>query len=604
MMEIDEEDILRSVANGGQIDYSVWPALLPRIISRIERVARHEFPIPMLPPPASTTIPSSIPPTQTQTDSEPAENFLSPLPSSPLEPTSSNSSQENKENTPIAPRIQPPPTSTPTQPAPAAVALPPGTLPLQILSMLAEITSTLQSTFPKYPPHTLQRLSELVIAPKHHYRSLPTYLHALDRVVHVTSGLNIYPLPPAIPDMRSGSLLSNGLSDALAAPSPWATPGSDEALGGALLTPIPWLQPNHHGIGGPSSALSTPGQRSPNPAGSGGSNNGSGSQSSSSSSAGGNNPMSSSAAGIGNTDLEGEVRTESTETIDGPNGVGSIETVSVSVNGIPSMGARGVGVTQGELLRQEQRAGVVPVSQLVPSHHVHSANPHAQVHRRASASPTSEATQGQAQGQGGEGERKEASPPSAAEVDAAAAVENGNGNGNAGAGATQTPQPTVDADAPVGSIAGSEEEKPHARGPEEIGPEDMGPQHATTSSTSSGPGGVEMQGIDIEAAVGRKRGASKSPPTKSDEDKMDVEVLQTQGQQGQGGEGSANVTTRKSRSRSSTPKREAEDELEGGGVKRVKEEAGAEAKGKEDTAMDTSADGKDSAEGEAEKGGG
>ncbi|KAI0881201.1 uncharacterized protein GGS22DRAFT_71890 [Annulohypoxylon maeteangense] len=590
MMEIEEEDILRNIANGGQIDYSVWPALLPRIISRIERVARHEFTIPMLPPPAATIIPSSIPPPQTQSDSEPAENFLSPLPSSPLEPTSSSSSQDNKENTPIAPRIQPRPSTAPAQTtAPAAVALPPGTLPQQILSMLAEITSTLQSTFPKYPPHTLQRLSELVIAPRHHYRSLPTYLHALDRVVHVTSGLNIYPLPPAIPDMKSGSLLSNGLTDALAAPSPWATPGSDEALGGALLTPIPWLQPNHHGIGGPSSALSTPGQRSPNPSAGG----------SQGSNAGASGPV----GGMGGNDLEGEVRTESTETIDGPNGVGSIETVSVSVNGIPSMGARGIGVTQGELLRQEQRAGVVPVSQLVPSHHVHSANPHAQVHRRASASPTSEAPQGQVQE-----ERKSVSPPTAAEVDAAAAASptsagGGNGGGNtaagAGVGATVQPNPTpVDADAPVGSIAGSEEEKPHARGPEEIGPEDMGPQHGS-SSTSSTVGGVEMQGIDIEAAVGRKRGASKSPPTKPDEDKMDVEVSQAQT-----GEASA----RKSRSRSTTPKREAEDELDGGGgVKRVKEEEG---KGKgEGTAMDTSADDnkKDTAErgeGEAEKGGG
>ncbi|KAI0895776.1 hypothetical protein F4806DRAFT_69275 [Annulohypoxylon nitens] len=564
MMEIEEEDILRNIANGGQIDFSVWPALLPRIISRIERVARYEFPIPSLAPPAPTIIPSSIPPPQTQTDSEPTESFLSPLPSSPIEPTSSSSSQENKENTPIAPRPNPPSTSAAQTPAPPA-ALPPGMLPQQILSMVAEITTTLKNTFPKYPPHTLQRLSELVIAPKHHYRTLPTYLHALDRVVHVTSGLNIYPLPPAIPDMKSGSLLANGLSDALAAPSPWATPGSDEALGGALLTPIPWLQPNHHGIGGPSSALSTPGQRSPNSAGSG--------------------PQSSPGPGaMGSNDLEGEVRTESTETIDGPNGVGSIETVSVSVNGIPSIGARGVGVTQGELLRQEQRAGVVPVSQLVPSHHVHSANPHAQVHRRASASPTGEAS-------GAEGDRKSASPPTAAEVDAAAAASSAAVGGESAGAANPSSNPNpVDPDAPVGSIAGSEEETPHARGPEEIGPEDTGPQ-PSGSSTSSGAGGVEMQGIDIEAAVGRKR-ASKSPPSKPDEDKMDVEAPSAQTD--------PNVNTRKSRSRSSTPKREAENELEGSDNKRVKEE-GVEGKA-EDTAMDTSADGKDGAEAKAEKG--
>ncbi|KAI1106189.1 hypothetical protein F4804DRAFT_301843 [Jackrogersella minutella] len=558
MMEIEEDDILRSIANGGQIDFSVWPALLPRIVSRIERITRHEFPIPILPPPASSIVPSSIPPPQTQTDSETTENFLSPLPSSPLEPGSSSSSQENKENTPIAPRMNPPPTSIPS--SVTAAALTPGALPQQIASMLTEITSTLLSTFPKYPPHTLQRLSELVIAPKHHYRTLPTYLHALDRVVHVTSGLNIYPLPPAIPDMKSASLLSNGISDALATPSPWATPGSDEALGGALLTPIPWLQPNHHGISGPSqSSLGTPGQRSPN--GGGGGN-------------GGQNSGGGSVGAMGGNDLEGEVRTESTETIDGPNGVGSIETVSVSVNGIPSMGARGVGVTQGELLRQEQRAGVVPVSQLVPSHHVHSANPHAQVHRRASASPTPGSESGSnppgptAAAQSGslEGERKSLSPPNPAEADAS----------TTGGAAGPSPS-TVDADAPVGSISGSDEEKPHARGPEEIGAEDMGPQHASTSNTGSSTiGGVEMQGIDLEAAVGRKgaRGNSKSPP-KEQGDKMDVEEAQQQRER-----------------RSSTPKREAEELETGAAAKRVKDD------GDDGGAMDT--DGK----GDAEQGAG
>lgn len=64
--------------------------------------------------------------------------------------------------------------------------------------------------------------------------------------------------------------------------------------------------------------------------------------------------------------------------IDGPNGLGGIETVSVSINGVssatkesPASGVDAVlraegGVTQGELLRQEQRAGVVPATQLGP----------------------------------------------------------------------------------------------------------------------------------------------------------------------------------------------------------------------------------------------
>lgn len=140
--------------------------------------------------------------------------------------------------------------------------------------------------------------------------------------------------------------------------------------------------------------------------------------------------------------MEGEVRTESTETIEGPNGPGGIETVSVSVNGISSATAATTslnnsldngstnlraegGVTQGELLRQEQRAGVVPAAQLA-----------------------------------------------------------GHGRG--------------DADG-----KGEDDETPHARGPEEIGMEDMGPQASGSGTERSGPG-MTMQGIDVEAAVGRR----------------------------------------------------------------------------------------------------
>lgn len=56
---------------------------------------------------------------------------------------------------------------------------------------------------------------------------------------------------------------------------------------------------------------------------------------------------------LGGSDL----RRESTSVIDGPNGVGSVETVTVAVNGNNARAA----VTQGELIRQEQEAGVVPV---------------------------------------------------------------------------------------------------------------------------------------------------------------------------------------------------------------------------------------------------
>jgi hypothetical protein len=148
-----------------------------------------------------------------------------------------------------------------------------------------------------------------------------------------------------------------------------------------------------------------------------------------------------------------ELQRESTEIVDGPNGAGRIETVSV-VNGVmttvyspapvPSQSttsnsaaqqsgspalmeqtlrAEGA-VTQGELLRQEQEAGVVPVSprQL-----------------RMSAEEMR----------------------------------------------------IMDADEQ------DEDEKPHARGPEEIGMEDLGPQEKHTGT-----------GLDMEHAVGRHRRAA------------------------------------------------------------------------------------------------
>jgi len=148
-------------------------------------------------------------------------------------------------------------------------------------------------------------------------------------------------------------------------------------------------------------------------------------------------------------EMEGEIKTESTETVDGPNGAGRIETVTVSVNGIPStappsssttvtsnsdshnaqLRAEG-GVTQGELLRQEQEAGVVPAAHL------------------------------------------------SGRID-----EQGN----------------------------DEEETPHARGPEEIGMEDMGPQAAVPTSDRVPPG-AGMHSIDVEAAVGRRAEQTENVP--------------------------------------------------------------------------------------------
>lgn len=310
--------------------------------------------------------------------------------------------------------------------------------------MLDAITGHI-SRFETSPPHTIQRLAELVLHPRAHYKALATYLHAVDRVVLVTSGTDTYPLPPAIPDM---STLENGEEEAAnpAETVSWGnttnnTLGSDEALGGALLTPIPWLTKREDD---------------------------------------------SAAGGSG-----AQIHSEGTLTIDGPNGAGSIETVSVSINGIASTGhARGV--TQGELLRQEQRAGVVPVSQLRESYP--------------------------------EEEEEE------------------------------------------------EEEVEHARGPEEIGMSDTGPQGETTSVVGEG-GGVETQGIDVAAALGRNR--EDEMVSKEKEDAVMAEGEDTAGTKREGEELQAD-----------TPKKVKEDEDDKKGGDEEEKKDGEEEETKEEVMKD------------------
>ncbi|OHE97480.1 hypothetical protein CORC01_07262 [Colletotrichum orchidophilum] len=490
-MEIEvDEDLLRTVATGGEMDYGLWPALSQGIISRLDKIAHNEFPIPNLPtpPPQPINAPGQQP------------RLLSPLPSSSIDaassrPSSQDADKENSQPNEAAPSKVPVESGADADAAvadaPPATVL--GSLPAQIEAMLVEINSVL-STFPKYPPHTIQRLAELVLEPRRHYRHLASYLHAVDRVVHVTSGANTYPLPPAIPDMSTMTLLSNGSANGQEANNPaasvaWSnstnsvasTVGTDEALGGALLTPIPWLT------------------RRPSPVSS--------------------SPASSNGGG------PAEIRTESTETIDGPNGVGSIETVSVSVNGIPSMGASSSNraITQGELLRQEQEQGVVPVNQLVRQ---------------------------------------------AEEAQHAAALRSGDGGRASSPEKQQQGDEQQQSHEAAGAAAAAEDENeaPHARGPEEIGVGDLGPQSETTSFVSGGPG-LDMQGIDVEAAVGRKaEQAHATPPPEGVKEEGAAAEQATADAVVDDAASDTNVT--------SHPKRDADEELDGLATKKVKEHEG------------------------------
>lgn len=291
-----------------------------------------------------------------------------------------------------------------------------------------------------------------------------------------------------MPDPRlSSSVLSNGTPPSIDPLSiTWSNPtsgngptngglGSDEALGGALLTPISWLNKREPGLSHTGSNGTNSGGASP----------------------------------------RGEVRTESTETIDGPNGPGGVETVSVSVNGISSVGSHAMmsllssqglsnsgeqglraegGVTQGELLRQEQKAGVVPASQL-------------RVMQR--------------------------------EIDREEGMRRGDESG-----------------------LGEEDDVPHARGPEEIGMEDMGPQER----------GKVGGGIDIEAAVGRRADFTEGKEFQKEEGKEGEEVSEDVGEDADG-DADMKVEVASEGVETTALKRAAEDDIGSeAGEKRLKEE--------------------------------
>lgn len=184
-------------------------------------------------------------------------------------------------------------------------------IPDLLIQQLTSISQTLRTTFADKPPHTIQRLAELVLIPNKHYKTLPAWLRAVDRAVSVTSTADIFPLPQAqsLPQGVLDSALTNGVTNGLGSGTGgggilWTNSdtrdaglGSDESLGGALLTPIPWLK--HGEIAGTTSP-----------------------------------------------------RSDAVESVDAPSNAFVPERQDGAV-------------TQGELIRMEQEAGIVPVSQTI-----------------------------------------------------------------------------------------------------------------------------------------------------------------------------------------------------------------------------------------------
>ena len=161
-----------------------------------------------------------------------------------------------------------------------------------------------------------------------------------------------------------------------------------------------------------------------------------------------------------------DLRTESTSLIDGPNGLGGVETVTVT-NGASSSGSASRethqstttttsdpapqhGITQGELLRQEQEAGIVPVP----------------VHSPALSSQGSSSS-------------SRVTRSSAAASAAASRAE------------AESADDTLSTELPV-----AEEEEVQVGGPEGIGMEDTGPQQQHSSFLQAG--------LDVEGALGRR----------------------------------------------------------------------------------------------------
>ncbi|CRG92293.1 hypothetical protein PISL3812_09350 [Talaromyces islandicus] len=228
-MSLDEA-LLETVAQDGSMEYDRWPAQLEPLLERLDQIVRNEFPIPKVPQQLASSFvsqPSSFP------SSYPIYDSLQ---------------SSNKENAPPADQpLYSETQETLEQPAPNTDDLhqsPHGDtdcLPPQLLSLLASIKSTLRTYFVSNPPHTIQRLAELILRPTRQYRTLPAYLRAVDRVVSVSSSADIFPLPhtggPAETELSNG--ITNGTNPNFVVTDD--SLGSDESLGGALLTPIPWL---------------------------------------------------------------------------------------------------------------------------------------------------------------------------------------------------------------------------------------------------------------------------------------------------------------------------------------------------------------------------
>ncbi|KAL4896729.1 hypothetical protein BDV59DRAFT_112683 [Aspergillus ambiguus] len=238
------------VANGGVMDFEKWPGMVEPLIERLEYIVYNVFPMPEVPP-ETTAVPISNeqqPQQQDASFSNPVSSFLqepNPIPPSSNKENTSPVELQTPSRPTASSTVAPPPSSSfdrvpDSQPQSDTTngAGPEPTLPAPLMLLFDSTRSTLRSLFSTKPPHTIQRLAELIIRPNAHYRTLPAYLRAVDRVVSVTSSADVFPLQPQ-PAQPNGVAPNGAESGSFMLPDHGM--GGDESLGGALLTPIPWL---------------------------------------------------------------------------------------------------------------------------------------------------------------------------------------------------------------------------------------------------------------------------------------------------------------------------------------------------------------------------
>lgn len=289
------------------------------------QIVYNEFPIPRpythVNRPPSPTQARAEPNDTTQPTAQTPSTPVRSLPPVPLFPNSSATSTSHV------------PDSLP--PSQAVASSNPDDLPAALLQLLNGIIATLRASFNDRPPHTIQRLAELIISPTEYYKTLPAWLRAVDRVVNVSSSADIFPLSEQTllvngvngEGSTGAMLLSSDTPDDIRNGYDSASLGSDESLGGALLTPIPWLR------------------------------NGSLGQHEGESEDSAEETTQSSSAGTDDDGLGEPITLPVTTSPDGT------ATVAIATTSDPFVPERPEGaVTQGELIRMEQEAGVVPIS--------------------------------------------------------------------------------------------------------------------------------------------------------------------------------------------------------------------------------------------------